>query len=133
MENKTIRPVASILTSIQSFCLNANCALFEFLFGVTGIKLYKDFRTTFGSDSMKLWDKLNYSQRVRMANYIESVTPVFDIEKNIDKKDIEILLKTDNNELQAAVRNLNVEKYLGNLDENAVLIYISKNKKNAAN
>ena len=133
MENKTIRPMASLLGSIQSFCVNANCGLFEVLFGVAGIKLYKDFRTTFGSDTIKLWEKLNYSQRVRMANYLESVTPVFNIEKNVDAKDIQNLLKSENSVLQSVVRNLNVEKYLGNLDENAVLLYISKNKKNAAN
>ena len=102
--------------------------MFEVLFGVDGIKLYKDFRTTFGSDTIKLWEKLNYSQRVRMANYLESITPVFNVEKNVDVKDIQNLLKSENSVLQSVVRNLNVEKYLGNLDENAVIKHIVNNR-----
>ena len=128
MENKTIRPMASLLGSIQSFCVNANCGLFEVLFDKTGVSLYKDFRTTLNNDVIKLWGKLNYSQRVRMANYLESITPVFNVEKNVDVKDIQNLLKSENSVLQSVVRNLNVEKYLGNLDENAVIKHIVNNR-----
>jgi len=127
MENKTIiRPMASLLGSLHSFAENAQYELFTTLFEKAGKELWNEFKRN--PDVIKLWIKMDYSCRIKFATYLESITPVYNVEYNLCEEDIMNLFELDNNLLAPTIRNLNVEKYLGNMDENAVIKYIIKNR-----
>ena len=118
--------MASLLGSLHSFAENAQYELFTTLFEKAGKELWNEFKRN--PDLIKLWIKMDYSCRIKFSIYLESITPVYNVEYNLCEEDIMNLFELDNNLLAPTIRNLNVEKYLGNMDENAVIKYIIKNR-----
>lgn len=125
---QTVRPMSNLLNAIAYVQENIDRLMFDFLFDEKGGMYYKKFEQEYHRNIISFWNDLPSTRQWVLSNYIESVTPVYNVEKHLRGNDVDILMNCNKYMIPVILKDMNYSKYGGTIDENATLIWVNRKR-----